>query len=76
MREMGIATLSFLVQALLVAATTAALLGAIALAGHFVVWRGLAFPVDLRVGFGLLGGAVFLFALGWLAYRLAKRYFG
>jgi hypothetical protein len=74
MNSAGVAVVSLVLYVLYVAAGVCTVFALISLAGYAVVWRGLAFPVDLRVGLGLLGTGAILAGCGYALYFIGKRF--
>jgi hypothetical protein len=75
LRSVGISSVSVLLYLLFVLAGTSLCLAGLALVGYFVVWKGLAFALDLRAGIALaaIGAGAVLLALG--LYSGARRAF-
>lgn len=75
MRGVAISSVSLVLYLLFVLAGTSLCLAGLALAGYFLVWKGLAFPLDLRVGvaLGAIGIGALLIALA--LYKGARRAF-
>jgi hypothetical protein len=75
MERAGVVSVSLLLYLIFIASGTSLCLSALAFAGHFVIWRGLDFPVNFQTAVHLLevagGGIVF----GWLFYQIARRLF-
>lgn len=75
LRALGIATATLVIHVLLVAGGTCVCLAALVLAGHFAIWRGLQFPVNLDIAAWLGAGAAAALVVGLGLNQLARRIF-
>jgi hypothetical protein len=75
MRSVGITSVSLVLYLLFVLAGTSLCLAGLSVAGYFLVWKGLAFPLGLQAGvaLGAIGVGAVLIALG--LYKGARRAF-
>ncbi len=73
MRSVAVSSVSVVLYLLFVLAGTCLCLAGLALAGYFLLWRGLAFPLSLRVGIalGAIGAGAICIALA--LYSAARR---
>jgi hypothetical protein len=75
LRSVGISSVSLLLYLLFVLAGTSLCLAGLALAGYFIVWKGLSFPLDLRAGIALAAIGLGALLLALALYNGARRAF-
>lgn len=75
MRNVGISSVSLLLYLLFVLAGTSLCLAGLTFVGYLMVWKGLAFPLDLTVGLALAAIGIGTLLLAFGLYKGARRAF-
>lgn len=73
MQRAGVVSVSLLLYTIFIAGGTSLCLSALAFAGHYVIWRGLDFPVNLQTAIHLLEFALGAIVFGYVSYLVARR---